>query len=84
MCKVTGIQIGDYRLILHVAASAYVELLVRRQSKSLIYTDTMDTKHSVFVIYPMTVFQGASEIIIYLVLLLPLSCPIFASLIYED
>jgi len=35
----------------------------------------------------MTFFQGASEIIIYLLLLSPLmpeSCPILASLIYED
>jgi len=35
----------------------------------------------------MTFFQGASEIIIYLLLpspLMPESCPIFASLIYED
>jgi len=35
----------------------------------------------------MTFFQGASEIIIYLLLLSPLmpeSCPIFTSLIYED
>jgi len=53
MCKVTSIQIshrfpkhnaekdfGGYRLILHVAASALVELLVTHQPKSLIYTDT--------------------------------------------
>jgi len=35
----------------------------------------------------MTFFQGASEIITYLLLLSPLmpeSCPIFASLIYKD
>jgi len=35
----------------------------------------------------MTFFQGASKIIIYLLLLSPLmpeSCPNFASLIYED
>jgi len=35
----------------------------------------------------MTFFQGASKILIYLLLLSPLmpeNCPIFASLIYED
>jgi len=35
----------------------------------------------------MTFFQGASEIIVYLSqlpALMPESCPIFASLIYED
>jgi len=35
----------------------------------------------------MTLFQGANEIIIYLLLLSPLmpaSCPVFASRIYED
>jgi len=35
----------------------------------------------------MTFFQGASEILIYLLLLSPLmpaSCPVFAILIYED
>jgi len=36
---------------------------------------------------PMTFFQRAIEIIIYLLLLSPLmpaSCPVYASLIYED
>jgi len=49
----------------------------------------MNTEHLVFVklIYHVTFFQGASEIIIYILLVSPLmpeSLPIFASLIYED
>jgi len=49
----------------------------------------MNTKHSAFVILDTSydIFQGVSEIIIYLSLLSPLmpeSFPVFASLIYDD